>query len=247
MTPESEAPTRSPGYMVSVVVACRNEAPNLAPLYHGLLEALAASPFRDHEILIIDDASTDATFEAAQALARQDHKVRVIRNLVNQGFGASLRIGLGLARGSHITVLPGDNEIAPASVAALLAAVDRADVITCYSATPQARHVLRRVLSRAFTEVNNLLFGCSQKYFNGPNLYRVDQLRELPLCCRSLAFNAEAVIRLTRAGRSVHQMGMKTKPQPKIRTSALRLANLRAVLRDLARLFWEVRLRRLGW
>ncbi|MCF8064415.1 MAG: glycosyltransferase family 2 protein [Desulfarculaceae bacterium] len=227
--------------MVSVVVACHNEADNLEPLYHGLIKAVAVSPFQGCEILIIDDASSDGTHEVAQALASRDDRVKVIRNPINQGFGASLQIGLGQAHGTHLTVLPGDNEIAEEWVARLLSAVGRADLVTCYNATPRARHLLRRVLSRAFTEINNLLFVCRLKYFNGPNLYRVDQLRALPLRCRSLLFNAEAVIRLLRQGRSVYQMGMSTRPQRKIRTSSLRLANLRTVAQDLAKLFWELR------
>ncbi|MCB2191012.1 MAG: glycosyltransferase family 2 protein [Deltaproteobacteria bacterium] len=236
-------PSQPPPHTISVVVACHNEADNLEPLYHGLIRAVAASPFKDCEILIIDDASTDATYDKAQALASKDSRVRVIRNATNQGFGASLRIGLSQAHGTHLTVLPGDNEIAEESVASLLNTVGRADLVTCYSATPQARHLVRRILSRAFTETNNLLFGCGQKYFNGPNLFRVDQLRALPLRCRSLLFNAEAVIRLVRRGCSLYQMGMVTRPQPQIRTSALRLTNLRAVISDTAKLFWELRMR----
>jgi len=62
------------------------------------------------ELFVIDDASTDGTWEKVQALARRDSRVVPIRNPVRRGLGASLNLGWSRSRYELIARMDGDDE-----------------------------------------------------------------------------------------------------------------------------------------
>lgn len=83
---------------VSVVLPCRNQADHLGAVLPGYLEPLEALgvPF---ELVVVPNASTDATEAVVRAFARRDRRVRVAPNPAG-GWGLSVRTGLDAARGS---------------------------------------------------------------------------------------------------------------------------------------------------
>jgi len=62
------------------------------------------------ELLVVDDASTDGTWEVVQALARQDSRVVAIRNHERRGLGASLNLAWSRSRHELIARMDGDDE-----------------------------------------------------------------------------------------------------------------------------------------
>jgi ubiquinone/menaquinone biosynthesis C-methylase UbiE len=84
---------------VSVVVPCRNEAPNLPRLVDRLLTC-----YGDYiqEILLVNDNSTDATREEAERLGLADSRVKVLNRTAPGGVGRALRDGYRAARGRYI-------------------------------------------------------------------------------------------------------------------------------------------------
>src|SRR5713101_7109500 len=100
---------------ISVVVPACNEARNLEAAVDTVIEA--ARTFDDFEVLIVNDGSTDDTSEVAERVAAADPRVRVVHHESNQGFAAAYGSGLARARMQYVTFAPGDNEIAPTSLA----------------------------------------------------------------------------------------------------------------------------------
>jgi dolichol-phosphate mannosyltransferase len=90
---------------VSVVVPCHNEEMNIEPLVVRLRELYGEYL---HEIVAVDDNSTDSTREVIQRLARQDHRVRpVIRDLPN-GVGLAIKDGVRAATGEYVLTMDSD-------------------------------------------------------------------------------------------------------------------------------------------
>lgn len=65
--------------------------------------------YSDWDFLIIDDCSTDGTWELLQAIAKHDSRVTIVRNLVRLGFAACLNIGWRRARGELIARMDADD------------------------------------------------------------------------------------------------------------------------------------------
>src|SRR5439155_9662549 len=102
---------------ISVVVPAYNEEETVAQV----LEMLSRVPL-DLEVIVVDDASTDRTWEILQELRQKEpfNTYRYIRHDHNQGKGAGLRTGFGLVSGDLVTVQDADMEYNPQDLPALI-------------------------------------------------------------------------------------------------------------------------------
>lgn len=105
--------------MLSVVIPARDEAENLERL---IAETHAALAGIEHEIVIVDDGSADATPELLRRLRRADPRLRAIRHAESCGQSAAVRTGARAARHPWIATLDGDGQNDPADLPALWAA-----------------------------------------------------------------------------------------------------------------------------
>lgn len=88
---------------LSVLLPVRNVQTTLHPIVHRLLDVLPELT-QQFEVLIIDDASTDATCEVAYDLARDYPQVQVTRHAIVQGWAAAVTQQALLARGEFIMI-----------------------------------------------------------------------------------------------------------------------------------------------
>jgi dolichol-phosphate mannosyltransferase len=104
---------------VSVVVPVKDEAGNVGPLAREIAAALKDEP--GHEILFVDDGSSDATAATLTALKNEIPALRVLRHSRNLGQSRGIRTGVKAARGGIIVTLDGDGQNDPADMPKLLA------------------------------------------------------------------------------------------------------------------------------
>jgi glycosyltransferase involved in cell wall biosynthesis len=97
--------------LVSVVVPCFNAA---RTLWHTLQSAQQQT-YRNLEILIIDDGSTDSTHEIATKFAANDSRARVLMQ-PNSGVAAARNLGIAHAQGEFVAPLDADDLWAPQKV-----------------------------------------------------------------------------------------------------------------------------------
>ena len=84
--------------LVSVLMSVYNGAPTLEKAAASVL----AQTYRDLELILCDDASTDDTWRIMQRIAAQDARVTIFQNKTNLGLGASLNECLAHAQGAYI-------------------------------------------------------------------------------------------------------------------------------------------------
>src|ERR1700704_570604 len=109
--------------MLSIVIPIHNEEPSLLPLYDRLT-AVLESMQKQYEILFVDDASTDRSFELLANLVETDERLKVIRLRRNFGQTAALSAGFHEAEGEVIIAMDGDLQHAPEDIPALLKKID---------------------------------------------------------------------------------------------------------------------------
>jgi dolichol-phosphate mannosyltransferase len=108
---------------VSIVVPVRNEAENVSPL---IAEIAAALDGRwAHEIIYVNDGSTDATAERLGVEMKARANLRQIRHAASSGQSAAVRSGVRAARGAIVATLDGDGQNNPAFLPNLISAIER--------------------------------------------------------------------------------------------------------------------------
>ncbi len=106
--------------LVSVLLPAYNHADYV----HAAVASVLAQTCRDIELVVIDDASTDATWTVLQSFS--DPRLRVLRHDANLGSHATLNELLGLARGTFIAVINSDDVFHPGRLAACVEALQAA-------------------------------------------------------------------------------------------------------------------------
>src|SRR5215471_16314174 len=84
---------------ISIVVPLRNESPNVLPLARQILAALR-SETRPIELILVDDGSTDGTWDQILEAQRMDPRVRSARHRLSAGQSAALWTGFRVSRGN---------------------------------------------------------------------------------------------------------------------------------------------------
>ena len=115
---------------LSIVIPIHNEAENLRELHREFTEVLTKAG-RAYEILMIDDGSTDQSFEILRALQASDPHLRVIQFRRNFGQTAAFAAGFAHARGRYIVTADGDLQNDPADIPSMVARIETGDDIVC--------------------------------------------------------------------------------------------------------------------
>jgi len=100
---------------LSVVIPIHNEAANIPALAERLAKTLREMNLR-HEVIFVDDGSTDGSFQVLKEFHDADPNVRVIRFPKNFGQTAALSAGFSHARGGIVIAMDADLQNDPADI-----------------------------------------------------------------------------------------------------------------------------------
>jgi len=113
--------TTGSGVITTLLLPAYNEAEALP----SVLQAVFAVIDDNYEVILVDDASTDATAEVAQHYPR----CRLLRHDVNRGKGAAVRTGLWAAEGRYIIIMDADNTYPASALAKMVELLENFDFV----------------------------------------------------------------------------------------------------------------------
>jgi len=168
---------------LSVVIPVYNEEENIRPLMESLAKNLAGF---DHEVIFVDDGSTDHTVE--EIIKRSQENTRILVFSRNFGQTSALAAGIDAARGEFIATLDGDLQNDPADIPSMLERLkkDNLDIIAGRRLQRRDGLMLRKIpsaianfLIRKLTRVKVHDYGCTLKVFRASLAKKLDLYGEL--------------------------------------------------------------------
>jgi glycosyltransferase involved in cell wall biosynthesis len=218
---------------LSVIIPAYREAENIVGTLENVTRALAPLGL-EHEILVIDDGSTDGTSEVVLANLPRFPHVQLLVNDRNRGFGWTYRRGVEAAALAHIVMVHGDNAWGEATLHEFFSRVGEADIIVGYTRDMwQSRTWTRTLVSKTFTLLVNLITRRGLRYYNGLQIHQAPVLKRLQIQSHGYGFQAEVLVKALHAARTVIEVPMDLTERAKGESKAFRVRNVVDVLKTL--------------
>ena len=170
--------------LLSVVVPCYQEEEVIEQLV-ARLDAATQSWAASREIILVDDGSSDGTWQVIEAASKVCKDVRGIKLAANRGHQAALTAGLEAAIGQRVFMLDADLQDPPELVNDMMAMMDRGyDVVYGRRSARRGETLFKRVSAWAFYRALNYLsdvdIPCDTGDFRLVNRRALDAVLELP-------------------------------------------------------------------
>lgn len=152
---------------ISLVVPMFNEQENIE---HALATATAALERHadEHEIVVVDDASTDRSSALLCAAAAGDPRIKPLSHERNRGLGAALRTGFAAATKDLVLYMDADLPFDPEDIGRAVRAIQltRADMVAGYRIDRTMEGLRRAIYSYVYNGLVGLLFGWPHRDIN---------------------------------------------------------------------------------
>lgn len=168
---ESERP------LVSVLVPAKDEAENL-PLFMELAAATFAEHPGRYEVVVVDDGSTDDTWQVLENLVGRYPFLRAVRHRACRGIAESLRTGYLNSSGSILVFYPADLQYKPEDIPRLAAPIvgRESDMVTGYK---QGEYE-KKFVSGIYNRLSRNLFNVPVRDLNSVKAYRREVMEAIP-------------------------------------------------------------------
>ena len=215
---------------ISIVLPVFNEAENLEELRRELAAALEKTG-RSFEVILVDDGSTDSSWEVLRGLQKKDGRFKLIRLRRNFGQTAALSAGFDRARGDIIISLDADLQNDPNDIPLLIRKIEEGyDIVSGWRKNRKDRFLTRRVpsimanrLISGLTGVRLHDYGCTLKAFRSEVIKNVKLYGELHRFIPAIA---------SQLGVEIAEVGVNHRPR-KHGKSKYSIARLPKVILDL--------------
>ncbi len=200
----------------------------------------ASGDIVDYELIVIDDKSTDRTGPIADRLAAEDPHVRVIHHERNRKLGGAMKTGFRAATGDLVLYTDAD---LPFDMAELPRAVRllreyEVDIISAYRFDRTGEGLLRAVYTWVYNGLIKALFGVKVRDINFAfKLCRRRIFDDIELRSEGSFVDAELVIRATRLGYEIMQMGVDYFPRTRGQSTLSSPGVIVMILREM----WSLR------
>jgi dolichol-phosphate mannosyltransferase len=199
---------------VSVLIPAYNESRTIARCLEAVYDR---NPGRELEVIVVDDGSTDGTYEAALGAARPG--TRVLKHERNSGKGSAIRTAVAAAAGEIVLIQDADLEYDPAEYAALLKPIEEGRAEVVYGSRILKPDNVRSYSSyywggRVLSWWTNVLYGSAiTDEATCYKLFKTPLLRSFHLRCKGFEFCPEVTAKTLRRGINIVELPISYRPR----------------------------------
>jgi glycosyltransferase involved in cell wall biosynthesis len=209
---DSTAAPPSPQRRLTIVLPAYNEEANIEAAVQRSTE-VASRHCTDHEVIVVDDGSSDATAAIVEKLAAEDPRIRLIKHGVNQGYGGALKSGFLAARMDLVFFTDSDNQFDLDELATFIDLIQSVDVVAGYR-IKRRDPFFRRLNARAWNYLVRALFYVPVRDIDCAfKLFRREVFTGLELNSVGAMVNTELMVKLGRSGYRVVEVGVNHFPR----------------------------------
>ncbi len=196
----------------------------------------------DYEIIIVDDASTDATGAIADTMARKDPRIRVIHHETNRQLGGGLKTGFAAASKELVLYSDADFPFDMMELKKAVRVIQHCDIVSAYRFDRTSEGYRRAVYSFCWNMLVRILYGIQVRDINFSfKLCRRSVFQHVHLKSESSFIDAELLIRANNLGYRIFQIGVDYFPRTR---GVSRLSSIPVIVkmtRDIFRYMPEIR------
>lgn len=201
---------------ISVFLPALNEEENIKSCVLSVKKYLS-SKFKDYEILVISNGSTDNTEKIASELAKKDKHIIVV-NDKKIGYGAALRSGFANSSKDLIFYTDADNQFNIKDMDKLLPLLDKYDIISGYRVNRQDPP-MRIFIAYVYNLIIRILFNPNVRDIDASfKLYKKQVFEKMKLKSNTGLIDSEVLIKANKLGFSIGQIGVRHYPRIKGKT-----------------------------
>ena len=228
---------------LSIILPSYNEERNIKDTFNTVIKSLNKSLIYNFEIIFVDDGSKDLTTNIIKKIIFENHKRINIKNKFfskNYGLGRAFKVGSKLATGSHVMFIPTDNYHPYKGLADIFKNMkwDNSILISFVKNTNQ-RSLFRRIISKTYTYMLNILFKNKIKYFNGLNIYPKKILSKNINKTYGFSFQTEIIIKAIKNGCDYYHVPTILRQRKESFTNAFRFKNIYQVFTSILKLYFS--------
>jgi len=198
---------------ISVLIPAYNEQETIAEV----LKKISSLPF-DKEIIVVDDGSTDSTYQILKAESSRFENLCIVRHKQNKGKGAAIRTGIKVATGDYIVIQDADLELDPFDILKLIDAIDKDHKVIYGSRflTRKKIPLISLLANKFLTLLTNIFFG--SHLTDMETCYKLcssEILKGLKLKSDGFEIEPEITCKILKKGNKIKEVSISYNPRKK--------------------------------
>lgn len=166
---------------ISIVIPLLNEAESLKELHQWITSVMSETPYI-YEILLVDDGSTDMSWEIIKELQQKDDHVKAIRFLKNFGKSQALHAGFKRAKGNIVFTMDADLQDSPEEIPEMIDILEtkKLDLLSGWKKKRYDSVLFKNLPSKLFNYAARKTSGLKLHDFNcGLKAYRKEVIKTI--------------------------------------------------------------------
>ncbi|MDC0253262.1 glycosyltransferase family 2 protein [Bacteriovoracales bacterium] len=226
--------------MITFGIFALNEEKNISNTIEVIIKASKNFPNIPFEIIVVDDGSSDSTYEIMKGWESNHSFIRTIKHEKNYGIGKSVKTIVTHAQYPKVGFFPGDNVVGVSMFESFFKYCNEDCFVCYYFVNTEIRPRLRILLSETFTQMCRLLFNIHLKYINGGGIYSTEALRKMDIKSEGYTFTLELSAKTLLSGTKFFEVPCFFQPNHD-KSVALKFTNLVKTFYYLIKVYWDIK------